>query len=530
MLFVLGAPASGVEELASFLVLAGFQVGREGGAVASAVDRLVDHVFASEGATGDRPDLLFKAAEADADPHSQIVGRHVDAATRALRDTFVGAEEPMLAHPATPFLLPLWVEAARQGGWRPEVALVHRDPGALAAELERTQGLAVERAMNLWRLAHREVFRHAGPLAAVIDRDVLADNPVAELRRVLRRLGREPLDETQVAAVRAGASRVEAGAVAVPAGPLPADVRQMREVLQHWRGLEPAERRARVRALDQPMTREIEKGRHADLAATVPKARPVPRGELWRFRAPGPGERLLIFHFHFFKNAGTSFDAILKANFDSAWTEREFTAGPGNRAEAAAFLSARPELAAFSSHTARLPPPELEGRAVLPVLFVRHPIDRLRSAYEFERKQKAETFGAKLAKVTDFRGYVQALLDSPQRQAKNFHASRLSAMLPAKLGDERARAFEGLRALPFVGLVESFDASMERLAEIVRLWVPAFRVVKAHKNVTASRANNLEARVRGIRLELGEELYVRLQAENEVDFEIHELVRRKYQA
>ena len=119
---------------------------------------------------------------------------------------------------------------------------------------------------------------------------------------------------------------------------------------------------------------------------------------------------MVIIHYHIFKNAGTSLDLMLERNFAQQWTEAEFPPrdkdGLSNSRLVEDFLREHPNLLALSSHTAQLPLPKLE-REVFPIVFIRHPLDRLMSAYAFERVQKADTHGARLAKQHDFAGYVR---------------------------------------------------------------------------------------------------------------------------
>ena len=70
--------------------------------------------------------------------------------------------------------------------------------------------------------------------------------------------------------------------------------------------------------------------------------------------------RGVIIHYHLFKNAGTSVDAILRRNFGEGWASREYP--PRSDGEAAReFLASNPHIAALSSHTLLLPPPEIPG-------------------------------------------------------------------------------------------------------------------------------------------------------------------------
>jgi hypothetical protein len=148
-------------------------------------------------------------------------------------------------------------------------------------------------------------------------------------------------------------------------------------------------------------------------------------------------DRTIILHYHLFKNAGTSLDRILKQNFGDKWVTREFPQNGGNNTEMVAdWIRDTPEAIAYSSHTMIGPIPEVAGVRVVSVMLLRDPIERIKSAYRFERKQQADTWGAQLAKEHDFEGYVRARLARPgDRQCRNFQTARLASLCP---GDARA--------------------------------------------------------------------------------------------
>ncbi|MEP4699508.1 MAG: hypothetical protein ABJZ79_00005, partial [Parasphingorhabdus sp.] len=84
--------------------------------------------------------------------------------------------------------------------------------------------------------------------------------------------------------------------------------------------------------------------------------------------------RTILLHYHLFKNAGTSVDHILKANFGDRWVTREFlTNRQDNSAEVAAWIEATPDAVAFSTHTAVGPIPDVPGVRVLSVMMLRDP-------------------------------------------------------------------------------------------------------------------------------------------------------------
>lgn len=241
---------------------------------------------------------------------------------------------------------------------------------------------------------------------------------------------------------------------------------------------------------------------------------------------------MLILHYHIFKNAGTSLDVMLQKNFGDGWVEAEFPVdnrtGASNSGRVAEWLAERPQIIALSSHTAQMPLPAL-SRPVFPILFVRHPLDRLKSAYDFERVQKADTHGAQLAKQEDFAGYVRRLLaDRRFRQARDFQTLRFAGFEPPERGDEAARALRALDALPFVGLVEAYDRSLARLAELLAPHHPNFRIAALHENRTAGRKASLEERLAALRSEVPADLYRELEDSNSGDFRLYEAVRARY--
>jgi hypothetical protein len=241
--------------------------------------------------------------------------------------------------------------------------------------------------------------------------------------------------------------------------------------------------------------------------------------------------RTVVIHYHLFKNAGTSIDEMLRRNFGAGWLEQEFPGAAARRSNCSLvgdFLRAHPKVIALSSHTALMPPPVIPGLKVLPIVFVRHPIDRLRSAYGFQREQLVDTLDAQLAKTYDFAGYIRALLALPRAQARNFQTARLAHNVPLRAGTDRERALRAIRRLPFVGLVEAYDLSLQRLSAYISRSFAGFRVVAARKNVTAGRSTTLEERLLDIEWELGSELYCEICAANQDDIELYEQVRARY--
>ena len=245
-------------------------------------------------------------------------------------------------------------------------------------------------------------------------------------------------------------------------------------------------------------------------------------------------KRRVILHYHLFKNAGSSVDHVLATNFGGRWNTVEgehpwSVLGADTLAE---FIRRRPRLLAVSSHTARLPLPQLPKTVFYPIFFLRHPIDRVSSIYHFEREQTERNFSATTARENDFAGYVQRMLDNPDNEGivlRNFQtaclsnaAANLADLRQVKLGSSsltEARAF--LANLPVFGLVERFDQSIHRLGNWLQAPFPGINLFPAHINVKQQREPLLDTRIADMERELGTSLFQKLLDANEYDQQLY---------
>jgi hypothetical protein len=269
------------------------------------------------------------------------------------------------------------------------------------------------------------------------------------------------------------------------------------------------------------------------------------RLRFWRRGAPsgdGPGQpvgfgangavggRTVVVHYHLFKNAGSSVDATLQENFGARWVEREQTPPSGFTAGAVArIIRAEPEIIALSSHSAQLPAPIVVDCTIVPVVFVRHPLDRLRSIYEFERRQVADTPGAQKAKQLDLTGYLEWRLthnDGRDATARSFQAQRLAG-IGVPLADRRRLALNRIAELDFVGLVEEFEASINELQRRLVSHFPNCRLRPVWENAS-DRHVSLEERLGQFKASIPADLHERLLAENADDLAVWAAVVNRY--
>ena len=245
----------------------------------------------------------------------------------------------------------------------------------------------------------------------------------------------------------------------------------------------------------------------------------------------------VILHYHIFKNAGTSVDQVLEANFGARWRNHDQTDPRGSvfPDEVERILAAEPHLVALSSHQMRPPLPDLD-RTVLPIVFLRHPLDRIRSVYRFDRRRGPVTKAAEIACSHDFPGYVAAIMAALPHLVSNAQVMLLTdawdRAANRRLGIgpdghfERAKAF--LQTVPVTGVVEDYDWSWRRLAHLISEHHPAFRVdAGERRNVDQAREARLEERLARMKEELGDDLYAQLEARNSLDFALHAAAARR---
>lgn len=242
--------------------------------------------------------------------------------------------------------------------------------------------------------------------------------------------------------------------------------------------------------------------------------------------------RTVIFHYHLFKNAGTSLDAIFKENFSeehNEWLTKEFSnENQENRKQVRQWILDNPQAKCFSSHTAMLPPPIIEDVKIFVVIFIRHPLDRISSAYAFEKNQIGEGFGAVLARNTDLKGYIETRLSLiHDRQCRNFHTFRFAQMLETEQS-ELEKSLETAEKLPFVGVVEYFDQSIEKLKALLKNDFNSIELKSIQKNVSQNSKLTIEDKLISLKNNLGDETFYKLLKCNEDDLFLYNEVVKNF--
>lgn len=235
--------------------------------------------------------------------------------------------------------------------------------------------------------------------------------------------------------------------------------------------------------------------------------------------------RKVLVHCHLFKNAGSTLDWSLKRSFGETFVDhREDAAMRSGKDYLASYLQQRRSLAALSSHHVQFPLPAEDGLEILPLILLRHPIDRARSVYVFEKRQEAFTPGAIKAKELCFSDYIRWRLEEDVSPAvRNFHCSHLtsSRLKPINRPQYEAALAELTRS-PLVGTVERYDESMVLFEHVLSNDFSGIDLSYISQNVTPDREQSIDIRIEAVLDELGSELADEFCASNAWDIQLHE--------
>lgn len=237
--------------------------------------------------------------------------------------------------------------------------------------------------------------------------------------------------------------------------------------------------------------------------------------------------RHLILHYHIFKNAGSTIDAILKKKFHSNWAVVEGRPSTYRLEtdELVKYILGNPHLLAVSSHEARPPVPVSPNLKFYPIIFFRHPIDRIGSIYSYRRSQlEILTRSTKVAHEMDMAGYIRWCLENPSAETViNFQTRYLSVSEknPRGMADFEL-AMQRLLDAPFFGLVEYFDESLKQLKNYLFGTFGDMDFGYKIMNRSPNRLGTLKERLAHIEYSLGDSLYEELLGRNALDLQLYE--------
>lgn len=231
----------------------------------------------------------------------------------------------------------------------------------------------------------------------------------------------------------------------------------------------------------------------------------------------------VLVHFHIFKNAGTSVDSALAGHFGDAWSPFEGAHAHDIQTseQLADFLKARPHVHAVSSHLARPPLPHANA---FPIAFLRNPLLRAKSVYEFTKKDESQPF--RKGALGTFSDYLKWVVrgDTGSVVVRNYqvvHLSRASFCADGILHSEATaenllEAVQLVSSWPVIGIVERYAESIRAFENEYRKHFPGLRLGVTHENRSGS-VNTIPDIVNEVGTKLVQEFY----SVNRLDFALY---------
>lgn len=209
--------------------------------------------------------------------------------------------------------------------------------------------------------------------------------------------------------------------------------------------------------------------------------------------------RLVAVHYHILKNAGSTMEEILEQSFHERLArldppDRDGVIGPG---ELLAFVRDNPRIAAVTSHCIRYPLPRDPGILFFDICFLRDPLDRVRSMYDYFRKRPAAGDPVSdLANSVTLGAFLAGMVERHALQVRDVQVNLIAA---AGDSDEPTAtdleiATRRMMNASFLGVVDRFDESVAAGEHFLRAVFPTLNCARRPVNVSRGLEGTLESR------------------------------------
>lgn len=249
--------------------------------------------------------------------------------------------------------------------------------------------------------------------------------------------------------------------------------------------------------------------------------------------------RQVLLHYHILKNGGSSIIEILRRSYWGTFSEfdledRDAEIKPP---DLIAFLERNPRVNAFSSHQIFYPLPQAPGFLFFDICFLRDPIDRIRSIYDYFRGRPIEGDPIRqMANHHTLGDFVRRLVEEMPWTVNDVQVNLLANGLvhdqPRGIGDLDVAARRMLDT-SFLGVVDRYNESLVAGQHGLSALFPGLNCVQAPVNDSATPGLTFEQRQEQFRESCAAGVYAELLRLNEMDLELlrraREEVRRRFE-
>jgi len=249
--------------------------------------------------------------------------------------------------------------------------------------------------------------------------------------------------------------------------------------------------------------------------------------------------RPVLLHYHILKNGGSSIIEILRHSYRGMFSEFDL---PDRDAEIKppdliAFLEGNPEVNSISSHQIYYPLPQASGFLFFDICFLRDPIDRIRSIYDYFRGKPIDDDPMRqLAYAHTLGDFVRGLVEEMPWTVNDVQVNLLANGMvhdqPRGIGDLEV-AMRRMMDTSFLGVVDRYNESLVAGQHGLSALFPGLNCVQAPVNDSAAPGLTFEQRQHQFRESCDAGVYAELLRLNAMDFELlrrgRDEVRRRFE-
>jgi hypothetical protein len=244
--------------------------------------------------------------------------------------------------------------------------------------------------------------------------------------------------------------------------------------------------------------------------------------------------RFVLLHYHFFKNAGTTIEEILAHSFfeDYARLDTQDFDGAVSQEDLVSYLQRHPGMKAVSSHQFRYPVPQVPGYLFFDLCFLRDPIDRIRSMYDYFREKPVPGEPAsELARTESIGGFIAGLVKDHTYRVSNVQVNMLANGIvndpPADT--DLIRATQVMLKTSFLGVVDCFHESLVAGQHFLRPVFPNLALAQQPANVSGGLEDAMQSRIEKFKQACDAEVFAELLRLNALDAELLHRARSEVQ-
>lgn len=234
-------------------------------------------------------------------------------------------------------------------------------------------------------------------------------------------------------------------------------------------------------------------------------------------------KRNIILHYHIFKNAGTTIQFILTRNFGKALASlesEEFNTALGNDV-LINFIARHRRVKAITSHQLRPPKPQHQNFLFHDILFLRNPLARFSSMYDFYRRTAATDDPlTREAKQRTTRDFLKLLIDKYPHYVNNVQVSFLASTSRQRAEPALQAAIRVAREATVLGVTELFDIGAVLAEQTLGSVFRRLSFGYVAKNVSSMAPRELATHLSQFQDACGSDVYEQLIKLNSLDLEL----------